>query len=97
MSADSFETRTRELLDGLRQSETYKKLRHITGPMGATVTLEDRGEVICLCSNNYLGLADHPDVVAAAQAGLARYAADTASVRFICGTFDCQDVLLEMH
>jgi len=46
-----------------------------------------RGEVIVLSSNNYLGLADHPDVVAAGIEGLQRYGAGTASVRFICGTF----------
>src|SRR5439155_25390487 len=51
--------------------------------------LEDVGEVIVMCSNNYLGLANHPEVVAAGLEGLRRYGAGTASVRFICGTFDC--------
>jgi glycine C-acetyltransferase len=49
--------------------------------------MEGRGEVVVLSSNNYLGLADHPDVVRAGQEGLERYGAGTASVRFICGTF----------
>ncbi|MBL7077800.1 MAG: glycine C-acetyltransferase [Kiritimatiellae bacterium] len=89
MNTVSFEARTRELLNELRESGTHKALRYIGGPMGATVNLEDRGEVICLCSNNYLGLADHPEVVAAAHEGLNRHAAGTASVRFICGTFAC--------
>ena len=85
----SFEARTRALLDAQRAAGTHKQLRYIDGPMGATVNLEDRGEVICLCSNNYLGLANHAEVVAAAHEGLNRYAAGTASVRFICGTFAC--------
>ncbi len=96
MSSDSFETRTGKLLDGLRQSGTHKQLRYIDGPMGATVNVEDRGEVICLCSNNYLGLADHPEVVAAAHEGLDQYAAGTASVRFICGTFKCHREIEEV-
>ncbi|MBT3192247.1 MAG: glycine C-acetyltransferase [Verrucomicrobia bacterium] len=87
MSHVSFEDRTQALLKSLRDAGTYKELRHISGPMGATVTLEDRGEVICLCSNNYLGLSNHPEVVQAAHDGLKQYAAGTASVRFICGTF----------
>jgi glycine C-acetyltransferase len=51
------------------------------------VTIDGRGEVLCLCSNDYLGLANHPEVVRAAAEGLARYGVGTASVRFICGTF----------
>lgn len=84
-----FEDRTRELLTGLHDAGTYKHLRYINGPMAATVNLEDRGDVICLCSNNYLGLANHPEVLAAAHDGLDKYAAGTASVRFICGTYTC--------
>lgn len=89
MNTTSFEARTRALLNEQRQSGTYKHLQYIVGPMGPTVNLEGRGDVICLCSNNYLGLANHPEVVAAAHAGLDQYAAGTASVRFICGTFTC--------
>lgn len=85
----NFENQTTELLKGLKESGTYKHLRHITSPMGPTLTLEDVGEVIVLCSNNYLGLANHPEVVAAGKEGLAQYGGGTASVRFICGTFDC--------
>ncbi len=85
----SFETRTADLLNELSQTGQTKYLRHITSPMGPTVILEDQGEVICLCSNNYLGLADHPAVISAGVQGLRKYGAGTASVRFICGTFDC--------
>jgi len=95
MDPNSFEARTRELLEELHASGTYKPLRYLTGPMGAAVNIAGRGEVICLCSNNYLGLAAHPEVVAAAHDGLERYGAGTASVRFICGTFDCHRELEE--
>ncbi|HEX5790013.1 MAG TPA: glycine C-acetyltransferase [Luteolibacter sp.] len=94
MSA-KFEQRTAELLGQLREAGTYKRLRHVTGPMGPVIRLEDAGEVIVLCSNNYLGLANHPEVVAATRAGLDHYGAGTASVRFICGTFDAHRALEE--
>jgi glycine C-acetyltransferase len=84
----AFEARLTADLDALRAAGTYKSLRHITGPMAPEVHMEEAGDVIVLSSNNYLGLADHPDVVAAGIEGLRRYGAGTASVRFICGTFD---------
>jgi glycine C-acetyltransferase len=84
----AFEARLNADLDALRAAGTYKRLRHITGPMAAEVHMEEAGDVIVLSSNNYLGLADHPEVVAAGIAGLEKYGAGTASVRFICGTFD---------
>jgi glycine C-acetyltransferase len=77
----------REELDALRAAGTYKVLRYLSGPTGPTAEVEGKGEVVMLCSNNYLGLADHPEVVAAGQEALDRYGAGTASVRFICGTF----------
>ncbi len=95
MTTNMFEQRTSGLLQDLRDTGTNKQLRHLTGPMGATVNLEDRGEVICLCSNNYLGLANHPEVVKAAHEGLEQYGAGTASVRFICGTFSCHRAIEE--
>jgi len=75
-------------LDALRAAGTYKTLRHLTTPMAAEVGMEEAGETIVLSSNNYLGLADNPRVVEAGIEGLRRYGAGTASVRFICGTFD---------
>lgn len=95
----SFEKRTEDLLAELTEKGTRKVLRTLRGPMGATVDVEGVGEVICLCSNNYLGLASHPDVVAATRQALGQYGAGTASVRFICGTFAChreiEDALAE--
>ncbi len=63
--------------------------------MAPHVHMEEAGDVIVLSSNDYLGLADHPDVIAAGIEGLKRYGAGTASVRFICGTFDIHRVLEE--
>ena len=66
---------------------TYKRLNFLESPQAARVRMEGRGEVIILSSNNYLGLANEPSVVAAGKAALDRFGAGTASVRFICGTF----------
>jgi glycine C-acetyltransferase len=79
--------RIRGELDALREAGTYKRFNTLESPQGPVVRMAGRGEVIVLSSNNYLGLADHPDVVAAGIDGLRRYGAGTASVRFICGTF----------
>ena len=82
-----------ERMNALRQAGTYKQLRYLQSPMDAQVEMEGHGRVLILSSNNYLGLANHPDVVAAGRAALARYGAGTASVRFICGTFDAHRTL----
>ncbi len=71
----------------LKADRVYKRLNHLESPQGARVRMEGRGEVIVLSSNNYLGLANHPQVVQAGVDALRRYGAGTASVRFICGTF----------
>ena len=74
-------------LDGLREARTYKRFNTLESPQGPVVEMAGRGEVVVLSSNNYLGLAAHPEVVRAGIEGLERYGAGTASVRFICGTF----------
>lgn len=74
-------------LDALRDARTYKRFNTLESPQGPVVQMEGRGEVIILSSNNYLGLAGHPEVVRAGIEGLERFGAGTASVRFICGTF----------
>ena len=74
-------------LDQLRCAGTHKDLRHLAGPTGPVVDLDDKPDVLLLCANNYLGLADHPEVIAAGQQALDTFGAGTASVRFICGTF----------
>ena len=95
MTHQLFEQRTAETLQQLTDSGTLKRLRHVTGPMGPVVQLEDAGDAIVLCANNYLGLANHPEVVAASHKALDQYGAGTASVRFICGTFDAHRDLEE--
>ncbi len=73
-------------LVGLKQEGLYKEERVIASPQGATITLENGPEVLNFCANNYLGLADHPDLIAAAHRALDTYGYGMASVRFICGT-----------
>jgi glycine C-acetyltransferase len=90
-----FEGRTQKILASLKDAGQLKHLQMIEGPMGATVKLRGYGEVACFCSNNYMGLANHPEVVEAGIEGLRRYGAGTASVRFICGTFECHETLEE--
>jgi glycine C-acetyltransferase len=90
-----FEEKLGADLAALKAAGTYKSLRHITTPMAGRVHMEEAGDVVVLSSNNYLGLSNHPDVVAAGIAGLERYGAGTASVRFICGTFDIHRELEE--
>ncbi len=92
-ASDPFAQRTEAVLSHLEDTGQLKKLQTIEGPMGPIVSLRGHGEVVCLCSNNYLGLANHPEVVEAGHEGLRRYGAGTASVRFICGTFDCHERL----
>jgi len=75
-------------LDALREARTYKRFLTLESPQGPVVRMAGHGEVIVLSSNNYLGLAAHPEVVRAGIEGLERYGAGTASVRFICGTFE---------
>jgi glycine C-acetyltransferase len=89
----TFEGKLQGDLNALRAAGTYKHLRHITTPMAPEVHMEEAGDVIVLSSNNYLGLADLPEVVEAGKRGLDRYGAGTASVRFICGTFDIHRTL----
>lgn len=72
---------------------TYKKLKIIDGPIGARIQLHNKGEVTLLSSNDYLGFANHPEIVATAQEALHKYGASTASVRFICGTQDVHQKL----
>lgn len=75
----------RATLDEIRDAGLFKPERVITTPQNASVSVAS-GDVLNFCANNYLGLADHPDVVAAAKDALDRWGYGMASVRFICGT-----------
>jgi glycine C-acetyltransferase len=74
------------ILDEIRQSGLYKEERILTSPQGAEIEVQGDRKVINFCANNYLGLANHPALVAAAQEGVAKYGFGLSSVRFICGT-----------
>jgi glycine C-acetyltransferase len=74
-------------IEQLKADRVYKRLNHLDSPQRARVTMEGRGDVLILSSNNYLGLSDEPAVVEAGHEGLRRFGAGTGSVRFICGTF----------
>lgn len=84
-----------DITDTLSQIEAeglYKRERLITSPQAGTVSVARR-EVINLCANNYLGLADNPDLIAAAKKAMDQQGFGMASVRFICGTQDGHRIL----
>ena len=78
-----------EQTEALKSQGLYKQERLIAGPQQAAIDVRDNGgttQVINLCANNYLGLANHPEIIKAAHAALDEYGYGMASVRFICGT-----------
>ncbi len=75
-------------LSSIREQGLFKSERIITSPQSAEITLADGRRVLNFCANNYLGLADHPAVIAAAKDALDSHGFGMASVRFICGTQD---------
>ena len=81
-ATDVFQT----ILDDIHKSGLYKEERLLTSPQDADIEVQGGREVINFCANNYLGLANHPHVIAAAQEGVAKYGFGLSSVRFICGT-----------
>ncbi len=83
-------------IEEMRQQGVYKQLIHLESPQDAVVRIEEKGgEVINLCSNNYLGLCNTPTVVEAGRSAYAELGAGTSSVRFICGTFSIHRKLEE--
>ncbi len=92
-SLDRFTKRADEVLTMLRDTGQYKHLQMLEGPMDAVTKIKGYGECAVFCSNNYLGLANHPEVVAAGVEGLKKWGAGTASVRFICGSFTPHETL----
>ncbi len=89
--ADFLDDIQRRLTD-IRAEGLWKAEREITSPQGGHVTVGGR-QVINLCANNYLGLADHPDLIRAAKLALDQHGYGMASVRFICGTQDLHRTL----
>jgi glycine C-acetyltransferase len=88
----SFEHHLQAQIDGIKAEGLYKQERIITSQQQANVDVGGQS-VINFCANNYLGLANHPDLIAAAKAGLDSHGFGVASVRFICGTQDIHKTL----
>ena len=84
----SLTLRYAQTLDEIRDAGLFKAERIITSPQSAQITLQDGRTVLNFCANNYLGLADHPDIIAVAKDALDTHGFGMASVRFICGTQD---------
>ncbi|MFL5572060.1 MAG: glycine C-acetyltransferase [Gemmatimonadaceae bacterium] len=82
-----FDSELNAAIEKLKQDRIYKRLNYLASPQDARVQMEGRGEVVILSSNNYLGLSNDAEVIAAGMDGLKRFGAGTGSVRFICGTF----------
>ena len=93
MIANDFQDRLSKELELIRAAGTYKRERVIITPQGTTIRVAEGKPVLNLCANNYLGLAQHPTVLAAAKAALDRWGYGLASVRFICGTQDAHKQL----
>lgn len=83
---DNVRADMRATLDEIASAGLLKPERVITTPQNAGIAVAGGGEVLNFCANNYLGLADHPEVIAAAKESLDRWGFGMASVRFICGT-----------
>ena len=84
----SLTRRYAEELNAIRAQGLFKSERIITSPQAAEIRLADGRTVLNFCANNYLGLADHPDIIATAKDALDTHGFGMASVRFICGTQD---------
>jgi glycine C-acetyltransferase len=83
----------RATLDEMERSGLYKQERILTTPQGGRIAVAPGSSVLNFCANNYLGLAAHPEVVAAAHAALDRWGYGLSSVRFICGTQEIHRLL----
>lgn len=90
--SDTFLSQISQTLTRIETDGLTKRERLITSPQGGEITVGDR-KVINLCANNYLGLADHPALIAAAKGAMDDHGFGMASVRFICGTQDIHRIL----
>lgn len=88
MPDSNFNNRLRTELAEIDQAGLYKRERQITTAQRVEIQTQEAGDVLNFCANNYLGLADHPDIIAAAKKALDDHGFGMASVRFICGTQD---------
>ena len=86
MMQDTFKKHLDSQLEEIRAAGLFKGERVLSTPQQARVGAAGRGDLLNMCANNYLGLANHPRVLAAARDALERWGYGMASVRFICGT-----------
>src|SRR3954464_5738366 len=83
---NSFSSHLTRQLQDIQAAGTYKRERVITTPQDAHIRVANGEPVLNMCANNYLGLAEHPEVIKAAHETLERWGYGLSSVRFICGT-----------
>ncbi len=86
MYSESYQNKLQGFLSEIDEAGLYKHERKLASTQNSSVTLDDGREVIIMCANNYLGLADNPEVMAAAEGAIQKWGFGMASVRFICGT-----------
>ena len=89
----AFYTQIQQQLEDVKKEGLYKSERVITSAQQASVSIQSGEEVLNFCANNYLGLANHPDLIQAAKEGMDEHGFGMASVRFICGTQDAHKEL----
>ncbi|KJF91504.1 glycine C-acetyltransferase [Photobacterium leiognathi] len=89
----AFYTQIQQQLEDVKKEGLYKSERVITSAQQASVSIQSGEEVLNFCANNYLGLANHPDLIQAAKDGMDEHGFGMASVRFICGTQDAHKEL----
>ncbi|MCG7555497.1 glycine C-acetyltransferase [Pseudoalteromonas sp. Of11M-6] len=93
MRASAFYSQLQQQIEEVKAEGLYKKERIITSQQQAEIAVSTGESVINFCANNYLGLANHPELIKAAQGGLDDHGFGVASVRFICGTQDIHKTL----
>ena len=92
---DTMKSHLNQQLKQIDESGLFKTERIITSPQRAMIDVQTGQTVLNMCANNYLGLADHPEIVEAAKVGLDRWGYGLSSVRFICGTQEIHKTLEE--
>ncbi|SHI26685.1 glycine C-acetyltransferase [Desulfosporosinus lacus] len=80
-------------IETIKETGTYKEERIITTPQSSRIDTRDKKQVLNMCANNYLGLSNNPDLIAAAKEGLDKWGFGLSSVRFICGTQEAHKTL----
>ncbi len=96
-SAKGFYSHLTAQIAQVKEDGLYKAERVITTAQQANIAVDSGEKVVNFCANNYLGLANHPELIAAAKTGLDEHGFGMASVRFICGTQDIHNTVTNLH